>query len=34
MIYCCQTSPGNVKASNEVFVLPMPDAEKENGNRN
>ncbi len=29
-----QTSPGNVKASNEVFVLPMPDAEKENGNRN
>lgn len=28
-----QAAPGNIKASNEVFVLPIPEVEEEYGNR-
>ncbi len=28
-----QTAPGNIKASNDVFVLPIPEVEEEYGNR-
>lgn len=28
-----QMAPGNVKAGNEAFVLPVPEVEQENGNR-